>query len=106
MRRTLAAALASVALVSTAPSTANAAEPAPSTESADSSTDDPTTARKLDLSGRIMTYVRVPTGSLDRPFQQVSSSLWIDARARMSGGTYASVSLIGSLLTPSLEGNI
>jgi len=75
-----------------APAEAAAAEAAPA-------------EKKLEVGGRLFTYIRAPF-AIDKPLQQLSSSLWIDARARMSTATFAAVSVVGDLMTPSVEGKV
>lgn len=64
---------------------------------------DPAATRDIELGGRVMTYVRAPLTSADRTLQQLSSTAWIDAQARMTKGTFAKISASGDLLTPSIE---
>ncbi len=61
--------------------------------------------RRLELGGRLFSYFRTPF-SFQKPIQQVSTSAWLEARARMSEGTFANLAVVGDLLTPSAEGKV
>lgn len=61
--------------------------------------------KKLEIGGRLFTHFR-SSFDFDEPLQQVSSSVWLDAHARMTKGTFASISAVGDLLTPNSAGKI
>lgn len=60
--------------------------------------------KHLELGGRLFTYIRAPLDGVDEPLQQLSTTLWIDARARVTEGSFAAFSVVGDLLAPSTEG--
>jgi len=59
--------------------------------------------KKLDLGGRIATYFRAPLSGFDKPIQQLSTSVALEADARMTEGTFAKAHATGDLLTPNLS---
>ncbi len=59
--------------------------------------------RKLEIGGRVVSYVRAPLAPPDHSLQQLSSSVWLEGKARMTAGTFAKMSGSGDLLTPSIE---
>jgi len=57
------------------------------------------------IGGRIFGYARVPIERpLTDPFQQVSSSVWIEGKATFNAATSAKLVLSADALTPSIEG--
>src|SRR5204863_3996456 len=53
----------------------------------------------------LFSYFRTPF-SFTEPIQQVSTSAWVEAHARMSEGTFANLAVVGDLFTPSAEGKV
>ena len=85
-----------------------AADAAPTAE-ADASPEPPDregAEKWLVIGGRLSSYIRASLTDVDAPLQQVSSSLWLDANARMTTGTFAKVSLAGDVMTPSSAGRL
>ncbi len=62
--------------------------------------------KRFEIGGRVFTYVRAPISDIHAPLQQLSTTLWLDAHARVSKGTFAAVSVVGDLLTPSADGTM
>ncbi|MBS2011816.1 MAG: hypothetical protein JST00_02785 [Deltaproteobacteria bacterium] len=80
----------------TAPTPVGAGEPDVEGEAAE---------KKLEFSGRLFTHFR-SSFDIDEPLQQVSTSVWLDAHARMTKATFASISGAGDLLTPNVDGKV
>jgi hypothetical protein len=62
--------------------------------------------RAVDLGGRFMSYARVPLESFEKPFQQVSTSAWLDVHAHPTKGTFANATATADLLAPAVDGRI
>ncbi len=60
---------------------------------------------KLEVGGRVFTYLRTPL-SFEEPFQQVSTSLRLEAHARMTKGTFAAIAAQADALTPASSGEV
>lgn len=90
-----------------APPSAASAEPPTSSPSATPSPEPAPEPEKptFQIGGRIFSYARAPTDRpLTSPLQQVSSSVWIEGKARFNESTSGKLVLTGDALTPSLDG--
>lgn len=53
-----------------------------------------------------MSYARVPLESFDKPFQQVSTSAWLDVHAHPTKGTFGNATATADLLAPAVDGRV